>query len=47
MELIKSKENEMNNELVKKYFLVQILGTLFRQMKDLKNNPKKTKKKKQ
>ena len=46
MELIKSKENEMNNELVKKYFLVQILGTLFRQMKDLKNNPKKTKKKK-
>ena len=39
-ELIKSKENEINNELVKKYFLVQNLGSLFKQIKDLKKNPK-------
>ena len=37
MELIKSKENEMNDELVSKYFLVQNLGTLLKQTKDLKN----------
>ena len=41
MELIKSKENEMNNELVSKYFFVPKLGNLLKQMKDLKNNPEK------
>ena len=44
MELIKSKENEMNNELVGKYFFVQKLGNVLKQMKDLKNNPEKNKK---
>ena len=41
MELIKLKENEMNNELVRKYFFVQNIGNLLKQMKDLKNNPDK------
>ena len=41
MKLIKSKENEMNNELVSKYFFVPKLGNLLKQMKDLKNNPEK------
>ena len=31
----------MNNELVSKHFLVQNQGTVLKQMKDLKNNPKK------
>ena len=44
MELIKSKENEMNNELVSKYFFVPKLGYLLKQMKDLKNNPERNKK---
>ena len=44
MELIKSKENEMNNELVSKYSFIQKLGNLIKQMKDLKNNPEKNKK---
>ena len=44
MELIKSKENEMNSELVSNYFFVQKLGNLLKQMKDLKNNPEKNKK---
>ena len=44
MELIKSKENKMNNELVRKYFFAQKLGNLLKQMKDLKNNPEKNKK---
>ena len=43
MELIKSKENEMNSELVSNYFFVQKLGNSFKQMKDLKNNPEKNK----
>ena len=43
MELIKSKENEMNNELVSKYFFVQKLGNLHKQIKYLKNNPEKNK----
>ena len=34
----------MNNELVRKYFFVQKLGNLLKQMKDLKNNPEKNKK---
>ena len=33
MKLIKSKENEMNNELVSKYFFVPKLGNLLKQMK--------------
>ena len=41
MKLIKSKENEMNNELVSKYLFVPKLGNLLKQMKDLKNNPEK------
>ena len=44
MELINSKENEMNNELVTKYFFAQKLGTVLKQIKDLKNNPEKNKK---
>ena len=44
MELIKSKENEMNNELVSKYSFIQKLGNLIKQMKDLKNTPEKNKK---
>ena len=44
MELIESKENEMNNDLVSKYFFVKKLGTVLKQMKDLKNNPEKNKK---
>ena len=44
MELIKSKENEMNHELVSKHFFVPTLGILFGQIKDLKNNPEKNKK---
>ena len=40
MELVRSKENEMNNEFVRKYFSVQNLKNLLKQMKDLKNNPK-------
>ena len=43
MKLIKSKENEMNNKLVSKYFLVQNLVTLLKKMKDLKNNLEKNK----
>ena len=41
MELIKSKENEMNSELVSNYFFVQKLGNLLKQMKDLKIIQKK------
>ena len=41
MKLIKSKENEMNNELVSKYVFVPKLGNLLKQIKDLKNNPEK------
>ena len=41
MELIKSKENEMNNELVIEHFLVENLATVLKQMESLKNNPKK------
>ena len=44
MELIKSKENERNNELVSKYFFVPKLAYLLKQMKDLKNNPERNKK---
>ena len=40
MELVRSKENEMNNEFVRKYFSVQNLENLLKQMKGLKNNPK-------
>ena len=43
MELIKSKENEINSELVSNYYFVQKLGNLLKQMKDLKNNPEKNK----
>ena len=44
MELIKSKENEINNELFSKHFFVHKLEILFKQVKIFKNNPKKKKK---
>ena len=34
----------MNNELVTNYFFAQKLGTVLKQIKDLKNNPEKNKK---
>ena len=43
MNLIKSKENIMNNELVSKYFYAQNLRILLKQMKDSKNIPGKNK----
>ena len=43
MNLIKSKENIMNNELVSKYFYAQNLRMLLEQIKDSKNIPGKNK----
>ena len=43
MNLIKSKENIMNNELVSKYFYAQNLRILLEQIKDSKNIPGKNK----
>ena len=43
MGLIKSKEREISNELVRKYFLVQNLGDLLENVKKLKNNPEENK----
>ena len=39
MELIKSKEREINNELVRKHFFVQDLGYLLENLNELKSNP--------
>ena len=39
MGLIKSNEREISSELVRKYFLVQNLGDLLKNLKKLKNNP--------
>ena len=43
MGLIKSKEREISNELVRKYFLVQNLRDLLKNVKKLKNNPEENK----
>ena len=43
MNLIKSKENIMNNELVSKYFYAQNPRILLKQMQDSKNIPRKNK----
>ena len=41
MQLIKSKEREKNNELVRKHFFVQDLGDLLEKIKESKNNKEK------
>ena len=41
MRLINLKERDINDELVRKHFLVQDLGDLLKKMKKLKNNPDK------
>ena len=43
MNLIYLKERDINDELVRKYFLVQDLGNLLEKMKKLKNSPNKNK----
>ena len=43
MRLINLKERDINDELVRKHFLVQDLGDLLKKMKKLKNNPDKNK----
>ena len=43
MELIKSKERKINNELITEHFLVQNLRDLVENLKKLKNNPEKNK----
>ena len=43
LRLIYSKEREISNELVRKYFLVQDLGELLKRLKKLKNKPEKNK----
>ena len=43
MNLIYLKERDINDELVRKYFLVQDLGNLLEKMKKLKNSPNKHK----
>ena len=43
MRLINLKERDINDELVRKHFLVQGLGDLLKKMKKLKNNPDKNK----
>ena len=40
MKLIKLKERKSSNELVRKYFLVQNLGDLLKNLKKFTNNPK-------
>ena len=42
-EPITRKETDINNELVKKYFLVQDLRYLLKKLEKLKNNPEKNK----
>ena len=43
MRLINLKERDINDELVRKHFLVQDLGDLLKKRKKLKNNPDKNK----
>ena len=43
MRLINLKERDINDELVRKHFLVQDLRDLLKKMKKLKNNPDKNK----
>ena len=43
MRLINLKERDINDEVVRKHFLVQDLGDLLKKMKKLKNNPDKNK----
>ena len=42
-ETITRKETDINNELVKKYFLVQDLRYLLKKLEKMKNNPEKNK----